>query len=366
MSIISTKILYTFVILFVVLLAYKTDKSKKKSQWYAVAIVIILSLVVGLRGEAVGVDTWVYKTIFEYNNGQVLSAYGVAEPVFLYVSSGIMTLTGEAWFVFLFWALLTNGLIVSRLYQLRGRLSFPTAIAMYTLVYYFPSMNIMRQMVAIALVFYGTKWLEGHQKIWKYVVMMVIAVLIHYSALICLVFIPVSLICRGNYLSKAKKILLLLMVLAFPIAIYVAYTFAIAQYAVFLTPGHSGAGIGALIPIKLAIFLFVFIWEHDKRVAISLSGSDYKAEYKMYQFAYLIGLLGFLISYFWRYADRMVYYFAIFETICYGIWMRKHCRNDIIKLLALLVIAAYFLTSVVLAGEGSGQGQYPYAFFWMD
>ena len=363
MSIISTKILYAVVMLLVALLAYGTDRSGKRSQWYAIAIVIILSLLVGLRGETVGVDTWTYKSIFEYNNGQVSAVYGVTEPVFLYISSVIMSLSGETWLAFLFWAFVTNGLIVSRLYQLRERLSFITAIFLYMLVYYFPSMNIMRQMVAVALVFYGTKWLEGHQRIWKFMIVTVVALLIHYSAAICFLLLPLSLICRERQLSRAKKMLLWLMFFAVPLLVYGAYTLIIAQYEDFLNPGRAAVGIGTLIPIKLAILLFVFIWERNKA---SRDEGDYGHEYKMVQLAYLIGLLGFFISYFWRYADRMVYYFAIFETVCYGVWMRKHRRNDLIKLMLLFVMALYFLTLVILAGEGSGQGQYPYTLFWMN
>ena len=364
MSIVATKLLYLVMMCAVLVSAYAVDKSKSQSRRYAFVIILVLSLIAGLRGESVGVDTWVYKSIFESNNGKIAYLYGVTEPIFVYISSVIMTLTGNAWPVFLFWSVVTNAFIVSRMYELRYRCSFTISVAVYVLVYYFPTFNIMRQMVAVAIVFYATKWLEGRQSILKYVVAVIVASMIHYSAAISLVYIPIYLYFKKNHLSRAKKILLLLLVLSVPVIFFGVYYLFVSQYVGYLSAGISGTSAGLMIPLKLCIMLCIIVWERC-RASVKLH-QDQIAEYRVHKVAYFVGLAGFMFSYFWQYADRVVYYFVIFETACYGIWLKHHRRNDVIRLMIIMVLCVYFVSTYLLGGEGSGQGQYPYYFFWME
>ena len=294
MSVASSKILYICIIVIVLGLANGVTKSRKHSLRYAIIMVIILALIAGLRGSSVGIDTLTYKMLFELNDGRVLYAYGVSEPVFIYLSSAIMTISGHTWTVFLFWAIVTNGLIIFRLYELRDRLSFVMSLAVYMLIYYFLTFNIMRQMVAVGIIFFAARWLEGKQQLYKFLVAALIAFLIHNSALISLVYIPISIICRHRQLSKAKELILVCCMLTAPIVWYVGYIFAFSRYQYVLQANIQRAEVGLVVPLKILTFICALIFA-GKQLKRTENGIG---EYKIYLLAYSIGLAGFLFSYF--------------------------------------------------------------------
>lgn len=136
------------------------------------------------------------------------------------ISKALRQLTGTDRIVFLFYAFLTNGLIISRLWKWKNRCSFVLMMFFYLTLYYPQSLNIMRQYVAVAVVFWAFDFVF-EKKYKRYIVMVLIAACFHASSLLAIVFFPIHYYMTNRNLIKkisfSFSILILLLFVAMPL-----------------------------------------------------------------------------------------------------------------------------------------------------
>ena len=156
---------------------------KYRHKLFVFIIVIALSLVAGFRAYSVGRDTYEYVAMFNrfYGGGEFNK-----DPIFALICRGIMALIPSPTFVFLVFAVITYGCIVFRFWELRNISSFTYGVMMFFSFYFFESMNICRQFVAVAIVFFSTRYLQKKKYI-AYIVGIIIAYFFHFSAVLGLV-----------------------------------------------------------------------------------------------------------------------------------------------------------------------------------
>ena len=205
--------------LFVVLFAYFGDEAKTRNKRVSlcsrVLLLLLLSGVLATCG-SVFTDNKLYADFYYYfSKTKGVESSSIAE-FFLEKTEGIESPV-ENGFALLMWVIgklhfshigfffiigaITNYFIIKAFYRFR----YPTIIFLtYILsVQFQQEFNLVRQMMAVAILFYSLKLLEEHD--WKkYLLTTVIAFTIHQSAIIALLFIPLFFV--KNY-DKVWKVL---------------------------------------------------------------------------------------------------------------------------------------------------------------
>ena len=352
-------ILYIFFILLALVFVLIADKKNKKVFLYI--SIIIFSLVSGLRGINVGIDTALYNNAFLHNFPY---SWQFEETGFRYISTFIMNLFHDPRYVFCFFAFITNGLILTRLWDFREKCSMTAMVLLYSLTFYIDTMNIMRQFVVIAVIFYSTKLLEKN----KYILFLLIILgltFIHSSSLLALAYIPIYL---WNSLSKSKKMLLIIpLIVCGSLAISYVIGYESGHISNYLSAQNSIDNVN--IPFLYRVIIFAisyFLLVKNKIVifkknSIKKVNSEYSQEISKYRnvsYVYMAGLLLCSMGMFYVVMARLGYYYAIFELVYWG-YVIKTSANKKMNFAMIITYAVYIFLLEFLT---DGSGVFPFEF----
>ncbi|MDO5415019.1 MAG: EpsG family protein, partial [Bacillota bacterium] len=220
---------------------------------------------------------------------------------------------GEFWAVLFLSALIIYGFITLSLYNLRNSVSIALGIWIFNCFYFTASLNIMRQIIAVAIVLYAiTKMLE--KKPLVAIVMFIIATLFHTTAIISFVFIIIYYI--GNINRSLYRYVLctvaVLLILYGGEIIQILIEGLPEKYGLYFSSNLDGyVDIGFLIgriPIITLLFLPIII-----SVILKI---DFNNEYLFISNILYFTVLIYILSYFWDYGGRSIFYFDICQVIC--------------------------------------------------
>lgn len=345
---------FIYIVLFVAVLLVAKLAEITNNRKCVIFIIAIFSLVAGLRADTVGLDTGGYLNAFRLIvNGRLDLAYGM-EWSFRYICRTIATVIKEPQIFLMIFAIITNSLIIHRLWEMRKYISFSWSLFIYYSMFYMTSLNLTRQFIAIAIVFYATKYIIRGMNI-NYLIWVFVASLFHSSALLGGVYIYFNII-NWKQLNKRHKQFLIVAALMIPIVFAFVYQ-RLIHYSGYMD--NHVIDIGYMIIVKLIIVLVSSLMlDRTER-------HDIKETDKIVRFsrcALIAGLLLTSVGYVFRFVDRIGLYFYIFETVYIGyIFNQKNTKNNlIIKIVALLIYTYIFFSNTL----GNGQGQTPYLFFW--
>ena len=361
-------IFYFLMLITSVFLAYISVRSKNFTQSFFLAILVLfLSIVAGFRGESVGIDTRSYFYSIDMiglSDGFVqarASEFGHAlfiKLVYIFISSPQAV-------IFLY-ALITNFLIIKRLWSLRDKFSFSFSVFLYLCFYYILTYNTMRQWVAIAIVFYGMKYLFK-AKYFSFSVLVLIASTIHTTALISLSLIPIFITYFKRYSNKHKLAwwgILFSSPLIFGFFIIILENTSIfSQYDRYFRESFFSFSLLWFVNLALIVFILIFIPYSDINFKRPLQDKLVVNHYDFYILTKWICVVSVLIrtvGRFYPYTSRAALYFAIFEItlFSYGI---KSRRFGLILKLALIFLGLFNFYTIM---SNSGYGQMPYIPFW--
>ena len=359
-----------FVALLAVCLCFADRAQKTDKSIWVWCIVLCLSLILGFRGETVGVDTPNYIRMFNHVAAGNPDAVGGTERSFLFVVKLLQVISKSPTFLFVLFAFVTNILMVFRLWEFRKTVSFPWAILYFYACFYFMTFNIMRQMVAVAMIFWGTRYVQ--RKIyWKFLLVIAVAVLFHQSALLGLLYLVIDVLCfkktRKIYsdlikdITKDNKIVTAIAIVVGLVAVAFVAVKA-SKYLHYFTDAKFD--IGFLLPLKLIVLsAFVYL---VKRNSGKWGGTGRKAIQKYMDqnvvIYYGIGLSISFLGYSFTFMDRIGLYFTPFGCLFVG-YLIKKTRHRWLTLAILGIIVLLPLAMDLCSG---GQGQLPYAFFWQN
>ncbi len=321
---------------------------------------LLLSLVAGLRAASVGIDTQNYTELFaRIAEGRLDLAYGL-ETTFKYICAFLLGIWNNSNFLFLVFALITNILIFSRLWDFRDHISLPWATAIYFGVFYFMTFNIVRQFVAVSIIFFATRYL-AQKKYFKFLVFVLIAFLFHKSALIGVLFIVLDIFAWKELTKKQKRIIVLLWVLGAIAALFLG-TIILGKYVNYFKAAQFNFGIMLFLKLIIYTFTALFMMGDDWKDKNDVGYDPISYSHNMSKVYYIIGILITMLGYMFQYMDRIGLYFYLFEAIYIGKVMKSRRVDTIVKL------AVGVLYVVILAGAilGDGQGHGEYLFFWQQ
>lgn len=349
---VMSELIYIIVLLSAYLLAYLAQRKKKKS--FLIPLILLLTVAAGYRGVSVGIDTAAY---YAHIQSFFPNHWQFRETGFRLVSNTIMNITNNPQYVFLLCAFVTNLLIVIRLWDYKDEAQFSFMVLLYLLLYYSNSMNIMRQYVAVALIFFGTKFLE-QKKYYFFLPFLVAGFFFHRSSLLGIGYLVVAL--WGSFSKKQKHIFAIPMLLV--IAVSIVYVSTYLAWDVTSYSSQTVSNINITYFYRLFIFLVVIFLEKNKKtIKIGLL-TGAKRTKKLYQIDkvitlyYSIGLAFSALSMFYAFVGRTGLYYMIYEVVFWGIASRN-LKNRKVYAIIVLVLSFYEFAQIFTRNAG---GIFPY------
>lgn len=354
---------YVLICLFIVFFSVKVEKNIHE-KFFVCMLILTLTLVAGLRHQSVGIDTPGYVSLIsQLRDGYHIRLNNISEQGFIALSYVIVNISDKYTLALIVYGFITNALIVLRLYDYKRKISFTWAVFMYYMLFYFATFNTIRQWLAMAIVFYGTRYISDNIKsIIKYVIFVLLAVLMHTTALFAIFMIPLYYISlpSKDIQVQIKKIVMSIIISIASIAMYITFESKYGKYISSTVYGDVSWGY-----IALALFCcFVILYDSDWAIIVRMNydknsyGGVSRVTYETLTF--FVGILLTLMVYITRYADRLGQYFLMFELIVLPYYIKKK-KTRMITCVFVLLLCVYLRYS---SFTSSGYGEVPYIPFW--
>ena len=345
--------IYFVVMIIAIIIANIAEKNNKRK--YLIGIVFIISMLSGFRGINVGIDTKLYTYAFLHDFPY---KWHFEEIGFRFISTLIFNIFNDTRMVFLFFALIINGFIIYRLWDFKDKCSFTFMLMFYLLTYYIDSMNIMRQLVAVAIIFFSTRLLEKKRYI-LFIIIVILTTFIHTSSLLALALVVAYIWAPLKMSSKVWMF--------FPIALIgIIAVQVILQYEAghidnYLSEKNSVNNINIPFLYRLmCFFISYFLHKSNKKIVRnkSLNFSSCKEKniilydemFSIVAFIYFMGLSISSLGMFFVVMARLGYFYILFEVVYWG-YLVKTSKNKIFNFMMIIIYVGYiFLVEVFSAG----------------
>lgn len=201
-----------------ILFAFFAKKSKNRALFFAFSLISILvpTILAGLRDYSVGIDVKNYimfgdywqgassaGSLWEYIKNSFIS--GKIEPLFSVLMGVIAKTTGNfRVFLIVVHLIIMTGMYIGAFRQ-REHADPVLVLSLFYLIFFHHSLNIMRQYMAMAIIFAFLKDVELKRYI-RFGIVVIIATLIHSTAILAFGTIALHLILYGNYKIGGIKI----------------------------------------------------------------------------------------------------------------------------------------------------------------
>lgn len=216
---------------------------------------VILTGVAGFRAFDVGIDTLPYKAGIEYFHtyGRVswMTSFSHGYGVF---TSLLLRIHDDYSFVLLVQAAITNGLVLARFWDLRRTCSLTCMVLTYLGTAYFVTLCITCQYVAIALVFYGSRFADTGKPV-TYCLFIAAASALHTSALIAFADIAMRY-CSFKGASPLGLLMRLLALVVLPVAGIAVWRTLAERYASY---AENESSLGLMVFVQMAVFVVVLL-----------------------------------------------------------------------------------------------------------
>ena len=340
------------------LLASRAEKRNNRK--YVFIIALILSFIAGFRNKSVGIDTtnyyWIINSLTSFS-----SANKYNDPYFYKMAYLLMKINDDPYFPIMVFAFVSNFLVVYRLWDFRSYSSYKYAVTRYITLFFFFSLNCIRQFLAIAIVFWATRYLEeGNYK--KYIIYVGIASLIHIAALTSLSFIALEIL-KWNNLNETSKNYVKLSIVFIPVYILAALRASGGRLDLYINSSSFATDVASVI-IKFILFILVVTFTlTDHNIFDLKEFSEQENQRKMSLVYYLIGLILSSLGYIFAHFERIGYFFYIYATVYLGIAVNEKRYRILFRVVVLFIIIRSFYLNCANISFGS-MGQMPYLFKW--
>lgn len=352
----------TFVLLVLgVLIALKNKRYEKLvSQLFGIVSFTTLLILSGMRGLNVGVDTEMFVRVFRNTpNGLAdLDKYADRfEYGYRLFQCTIAEFTSDPHALLFLGALVTLILMYVVFYK-ESRLPWFSILMFMTLMFYYNSMNMMRQYIAIALTCTAIYCLTQDKKV-AFVCFTIIAGLFHTSAYIVLILLPLS------YIKINTKKRYIYIVVSAVIALGIG---SLLPLLIRMMPNYQGYltsdryflqnQLGTILKVLVYLLFFILV---DYSYRKSSDGS--KAEQVEY-WASLLGLVITLAAINGSILTRMGTYFSIMFCISVPNSLVKIPNKTNKTFLAIFVMGGCLMYNlVILIFRPYWSGVLPYTFW---
>lgn len=358
---IGSIVFYMLIAVLILCLADNIQKHRRE-KLSTICLILLLSFVAGFRSLNVGIDTYgYYSIIIQLREGYVDKISNVNEQGFLLLSYILMKFSSSYTLSFCVYALITNTFIILRLKDYIQHISYPCALLVYYMLYYFNTFNTLRQWIAISIVFYFSRYLNGNKKgLIKYIIAVLLATTMHNSALIAVAVVPLYFIFKPSTTKYQFIFKVLLSCLALLSITYI-YDYFMGIYGDIYTSISSYGAISFVNIARLIFLILIILYNNDGYITIDQNKDTFN-ELRYETILYFIGITLTLMVYFYRYADRIGQYYILYETVVLAYFV-KNKRTRTFAILFTIFLCGYIRYNSFMV---SGYGEIPYIPFWNE
>ena len=344
-----------FVTCILCVILQKHIKNKFLKIIFSIIIILIPSIIGGVRDLTIGTDVLVYGEDYffyatQYNNLiDYITTYN-ADTGYLIINFLISRFTDNV-HVFLFiLQLIINTLVFIIMYRYKEEVPLWMSMLCYLTIYYCRTFNYLRQSIALAIIFFGIPYIEKRKFI-KYFLVVLIASLFHTSAWISLLLYLINIM-LNNKNEKFFSFLIvsigLFVVLAFPTILELLNNMKILPeryYAYISRYTKEEAGFN-IIETFFRIFWIILYLLFYKKI------TKQKDLYKMFGMACILDVILFQLKNTIQYTDRIAFYFGYMQIFMYPI-IAKNINNNknqqvLINFLTIIMLLAYWYYKFVM------------------
>ncbi len=355
-------IVYIGMVIVPFILAYFKSKavSKKDQLFWLSLIILFLTLISGLRKNTVGRDSLGYAENFML---QKLSWYEVG---FSFIQSLLYKIWPNYTFFFIAIAFLTNLFFVLRFNDFdKNGSSFIWSIFFFTMTSFSVGFNGMRQWLAVSICFYSTRFLFNDKgpKIFLFFVFLLLAISIHTSSFICLVFLLPIIFAKAN--NTKLKLLRMISIIALILFFYFGLSlFRTRNYEKLLNPNEFSFGFMSIVKYFVVVLAFISfkIEKTDNKYGLVSNKDGITLTYGSFLLIESVYIALASLSYWFDVLGRIAWFFETFETLFFAHLFSKRTKS-------VFIISAKILLIVIAFAKFTGnfsvsELRFPYEFFW--
>ena len=362
-------LIYVIVGLVCILVSRTADKNKKRAFWI---VVILLTLLAGFRHESVGIDTPHYvELVSKLRDGFRDRLNNIDEKGFLLLSYVIINITKGYTWLLLTYSFIINYFVMKRLFDAKDEISLPWAMYIFLCQYYITTFNTLRQWIAIAIIFYFSKYigksLRGNV---AFLLSVAVATLFHKTALLAIVLIVVYYV-----FQRSKKLwgslVKMGIILVAPVAAVVLLNYMQGHYGEIYTSAQPTGTVSIITLGRLFVIGFLMFFSFFEEpysllnFAPDITPEEKIREKQIIHFNSTVMLLGVactMMIFFYRYADRLAFYFMTFELLVLPRYIKNSRVSGFIKVFVILIFGYLRIMSF----RANGYGEIPYLPFWAN
>lgn len=346
----SSAIFYIAILMFVVLFERWSERTNigKPLNW---SIIFILTLVAGFRQYSVGIDTSNYMEI--YYGTQIRNDIEIGFMLIYQIADLInyerLILFIPAFFTYYFFFMGT--------YKKRGIVSLPWTAFAFMCLFYFESFNIMRQMLAMSIIYYYLDFLYERHDYKRFFIVVIIASLFHLTALSALLLIYLDALTWRDMPNRGSK-LAKIFFLGIPIFVGGGHAlllkagifFTIQRKINYFFNERFNANTdspGLMVYVRLLLFAYIAIKLFYNFYYSREKNDDKSNSYIMqvtifFLVSAVIGTIISTVGYGFSNMDRMAFYLTILQIPLYGVCAKTMKKSFIQILVAVTLLYTYF------------------------
>lgn len=324
----------------------------------------LLSFVGGFRAYSVGVDTELYRQGIDYfvSTGQLWWRNSFSYGYGLFVRS-IFDVVPSYTAILVVQAVLTNGLILARLWDYRRSCRLGFAAFVYYFTIYPMTLCLSRQLLAVAIVFFGSRWLDD-SRIVRYCMVVLLSAMVHVSAVVGLLAVPISVFLGRKPLSVAQAGVRAIVGLASIVGLLVGVRYLSDNYSIY---SDRSSEFGLMVPMQFVVLVGTLLFTGY----LQIGGPSLKQRKHLQEGSlqlpvvlYCLGLLLSAGSYIVPNAGRLGLYFTPFGAVVYAAVVGHNRRvggGGLVNLFLGTWIVLYFIYAFFI---NTALGIVPYMFVW--
>lgn len=335
--------IYLF-LFFIILISMRYEKQNKIN----CADIIILVLMITISGfrDRIGTDYNMYKSFYFY---PTQSTAQKVEYGFIKLINISQNLFGDKYYLFFFFCSIITIVPIYWIFKKKSNHPIFSILLFVCLGFYTLTFNMIRQCIAMAIVFYALRYIEERRLV-KYCIAIAIAYLFHITSLIVLpMYFFANLNINKKHLKKFFFILLFTGALFNPIFNYIVNN--IPQYEMYKIYDNIDAGIGTYLVNSIYLLMIWFV----------LSKKEFMVKNKFQEICLNISIISvpmIIFSFKNVLFARMIYYFFIPLLIPFANildFFRIKNTQYIFNIVFCILLLIIFILNIILFN-----GVYPY------
>lgn len=338
-----------------------TSQHLKRNVCYPIFMIVSMLFPIvtaGIRYN-VGVDFNSYVDIYYTTiNSSILENIKTGELGYVFLNRASENIFNSPQGVFLFSSIITICFLYAAIHDHDNKISFSLALFLYYTKFFPFSLNVMRQSIAMSIIFYSYKYIVN-RNFKRFLKFVIIAALFHTSAIIVIpfYFINGKKIKRSLFIKIISVFCCSLVVFNIDIILEKMGKFnVISKYSIYSEMvNKSNISISSLLSQIIIIFLVIIFFER-------LIKKDERIE--LYFWLYIFGFIFNLAEIKVQYAGRIGMYFNILSIILIP-YILSIIKNKVIRNLFKCVIISYGFTLFIFGNYiNNVQSIIPFKVFW--